>query len=51
VSTQRLGMVLLRQEGALDLLDGSADSQRQPNEALHPTAAAATLTAAGERER
>jgi DNA mismatch repair protein MutS len=51
VSTQRLGMVLLRQEGVLDLLDGSADSQRQPDEALHPTTAAATMTAASERER
>jgi DNA mismatch repair protein MutS len=47
VSTQRLGMVLLRQEGVLDLLDGSADSQRQPNQALHPTAADAILSGRG----
>jgi DNA mismatch repair protein MutS len=47
VSTQRLGMVLLRQEGVLDLLDGSADSPRQPNEALHPTAARAIVSGRG----
>jgi DNA mismatch repair ATPase MutS len=44
VSTQRLGMVLLRQEGVLELLDRSAGSQQQPDEALDPTAAAATMT-------
>jgi DNA mismatch repair ATPase MutS len=47
VSTQRLGMVLLRQEGVLDLLDGSAESRRQPNFALHPTAAGANVGGRG----
>ncbi len=47
VSTQRLGMVLLRQEGVLDLLDGSAEAQRRPNSALHPTAAGANVGGRG----
>jgi DNA mismatch repair protein MutS len=47
VSTQRLGMVLLRQEGVLDLLDKSADSPRQPDETLHPTAARAIVSGRG----
>jgi DNA mismatch repair protein MutS len=39
VSTQRLGMTLLRQEGVLDLLERSAQSSDvQPNHALEPTA-------------
>jgi DNA mismatch repair ATPase MutS len=48
VSTQRLGMVLLRQEGVLGLLNGAADSPRQPNEALHPTATRAVVSGRGE---
>ena len=39
VSSQRLGMTLLRQEGVLDLLERSANTADvQPNSALEPTA-------------
>jgi len=38
VSTQRLGMTLLRQEGVLDLLERSANSaDAKPDDALNPT--------------
>lgn len=43
VSAQRLGMVLLRQEGILDVLDRPAEPQGQPGNALRPTDAGATV--------
>ncbi len=46
VSTQRLGMVLLRQEGVLDLLDQSADLPPLSDEALHHAARRSRAAAA-----